>query len=259
MGSSTVPLFAAFALLVVAPHCVATASDPSPKDTLASFLTRRGLPFEEHSVTTDDGYILKTHRIPNPGAPAVYLQHGILADTWCWISNSNELGIGQSLHAAGYDVWMGNSRGNTYGKNHTTLDVKLDKAFWDFSFAEMARHDLPANIKYIVSATGQNELVYVGWSQANTAMLIAMQEPGLRDLLSKHVSLAVMLSPVSYMKHSRSLLLSAVSQFNLGAIIEAAFPHDRLLHHPRGSRTHHTTVDQALLFWSSALGIPRAA
>ena len=177
-------------------------SDPSPADTLSSFLTRRGLPFEDHTVTTADGYILQTHRIPNPGKPVVYLQHGILADTWSWISNTNELGVGQNLYSQGYDVWFGNSRGNTYGKNHTTLDPSNDKEFWAFSFAEMGREDVPSTIKYILGVTGKPNLVYAAWSQGNTAMLVALQTTELKAFLEETVSVAVMLSPVSYMKHS---------------------------------------------------------
>jgi len=38
------------------------------------------------------------------------------------------------LANAGYDVWMGNSRGNYQSRNHTHYDPSKDKAFWDFSF-----------------------------------------------------------------------------------------------------------------------------
>jgi hypothetical protein len=41
----------------------------------------------------------------------------------------------------GYDVWMNNSRGNRYSKNHVSLEANDDKEFWDYSFEEMAKYD----------------------------------------------------------------------------------------------------------------------
>lgn len=49
-----------------------------------------------------------------------------------------------------YDVWMGNSRGNTYSRHHISLSNN-DKKYWDFSFHEMAVHDIPAEIDFIYS------------------------------------------------------------------------------------------------------------
>ena len=55
---------------------------------------------------------------------------------------------------AGFDVWLGNVRGNVYSRRHTTLNPDTDTRYWEFSFDHYARHDMPSMLDYIIAATG---------------------------------------------------------------------------------------------------------
>uniref|UniRef100_A0A670ZJF2 Lipase n=1 Tax=Pseudonaja textilis TaxID=8673 RepID=A0A670ZJF2_PSETE len=140
----------------------------------------RGYPSEEYEVVTDDGYCLSINRIPygkisqktKEPKPAVFLQHGLLADGSNWVTNLEYNSLGFVLADAGFDVWLGNSRGNTWSRKHINYTTK-QKEFWMFSFDEMAKYDLPASINFVLNKTGQEQLFYVGHSQGTTIGFIA--------------------------------------------------------------------------------------
>lgn len=72
---------------------------------------------------------------------------------------------GYYLYDNGYDVWMGNARGNRYSRNHTSLNPNIDGEFWNFSWHEIGMHDLPAMINYVLQETKSERLAYFGHSQ----------------------------------------------------------------------------------------------
>lgn len=95
-----------------------------PKDsdaflTMEQVCTKYGFAYEEHKVTTEDGYILTVGRIPGlkdevvtqGSKPAIILQHGLGANMMQWIMNTNDTTHAFVLARSGYDVWLGNNRG----------------------------------------------------------------------------------------------------------------------------------------------------
>ena len=84
-----------------------------------------------------------------------------------------------SFHYAfiGYDVWMINIRGNSYSKQHKTLKACAScSAYWNFSHHESALEDYSSTIDYILEATSQDSLYFVGYSMAPAQFLMLLSE-----------------------------------------------------------------------------------
>uniref|UniRef100_A0A1I8P4Y5 Partial AB-hydrolase lipase domain-containing protein n=1 Tax=Stomoxys calcitrans TaxID=35570 RepID=A0A1I8P4Y5_STOCA len=142
-----------------------------------------GYPAESHTVTTSDGYILNLFRIPysnklqnqNAQRPAILLQHGLFSNSDCWLSGGPDNALAYLLADAGFDVWMGNARGNIYSRQNAIISINSPK-FWHFDWHEIGAIDIPTMIDYILEQTGESKIHYAGHSQGTTVYFVMMSE-----------------------------------------------------------------------------------
>uniref|UniRef100_A0A914WPK3 Lipase n=1 Tax=Plectus sambesii TaxID=2011161 RepID=A0A914WPK3_9BILA len=201
---------------LVAVFCVALAfgqawavNDPEEHLDTIGIIQHWGYPAERHQVTTDDGYILELHRVPygkgsSPGGnrPVVFLQHGLECSSSNWVTNLPSESAAYIFADAGFDVWMGNFRGNTYSQKHVSLSPSSHD-FWKFSWDEMAKHDLPAMINYVLAQTGQSQLHYMGHSMGTmTAFAQFSADPVLRAKIKNFFGLG----PVATIGHCQGFI-----------------------------------------------------
>ena len=59
---------------------------------------------------------------------------------------------------------MANSRGTEYSQGHIRLTVEDDE-YWDFDWADMGKHDVPAMIDKVKEFSDKDKLFYIGYSQ----------------------------------------------------------------------------------------------
>lgn len=109
------------------------------RDFQSELISSRGFPVEDHRVVTEDGFILSVQRVPhgrsekrtNTAKPVVYIQHGLLADSSCWCINWEYNALTFILADNGFDVWLGNVRGNRYARRHVKY-TRYQREFWNW-------------------------------------------------------------------------------------------------------------------------------
>ena len=171
-------------------------------------------PVESHQIITEDGYILTYFRIQaqnttiiQKGLPVVYLQHGLIDSSDTWVVNYEDIAPGFTLSNKGYDVWLGNSRGNKYSLAHVNLSIH-SLEFWNFTWQQMAEYDLPAAFDYIANYTEQ-KINYVGHSQGSLIIIAALSVHNA--VIMKNLRTVCVLAPAVFINHMTSTILRNIA------------------------------------------------
>ncbi|XP_054263771.1 gastric triacylglycerol lipase-like [Macrosteles quadrilineatus] len=185
---------------------------------VVSMVNRWNYNLEPHTVTTADGYVLTVFRIPKKDSSKspVYLQHGHLSCGAAFLANKKSLVY--HLFNNGYDVWVGNARGTQFSQKHEHFDTNSAE-YWNFSFHEMGKFDLPAVIQYITDTTGKSKVHYIGHSMGTTMFLV------MGSLLPENLVLVdtvTFLAPVAVPKHLTAA--SSTLKWNIANFIAKTLP-----------------------------------
>lgn len=194
--------------------------------TRETFTSISGYDVEEHNIFTPDGYLLVLHRIVpkieeidadqhprhsrGPGKPPVLMMHGCMMSSEVWIClRSAQKCLPFVLVDAGYDVWLGNVRGNKYCQNHRSLKPSQGE-FWDFSLDELILQDLPTMIDYVLTESpGYTKLTYVGFSQGST---IGFATLSMRKDMNEKIGLMIGLAATTKPKGMKNRLVQALTR-----------------------------------------------
>lgn len=142
---------------------------------------------------------------------------GIAVSSAIFLLNGRNASLPFIFADLGYDVWIGNPRGSTYSRKHVIFDPDFDRAqFWNYTWVqtlkksvflyyyfvlslfEMGIYDVPNSIDYVLSKTGQKDLIYIGHSQGTTDFFIMNSE---RPEYNAKIRLGVIMAPVVFMEH----------------------------------------------------------
>ena len=147
-------------------------------------------------VETEDGWLITVFRLlgrngerpaENSGKKAIYVHHGGGGDAAGWLFSWPVY-----LMDAGYDVWLGNQRGNIFGNTNVNDSTWTLKERWDWSHAEIAQIDLPAQIEKILEVTGKEKVTMAAYSEGTFISMYALasQQDYWADKVDRYISLA---------------------------------------------------------------------
>lgn len=213
----------------------------------------RGYIAREHVVTTKDGYLLVIHKIENPNNNShndnqqdnnnkiIYFHHGLLTSSELFVLGSTkEKTLPYLLADLGYQVWLGNNRGNKYSRKHLKLSAS-DPNFWDFSLDEFSYFDIPDTINYIKTFYNDPncKVTYIGFSQGCSQLFASLS---LHPYLNSHIECFIGLSP--------AIIPQNLNHPVFKLIVKQTAANNSFLYSLFGRRA----ILPSVTFWSAVLG-----
>ena len=235
--------------------CCSTSEDEELQIYIYEIAASCGLLVTSSVTTTEDGYILGLCRLAVPssdsnaseteeddeeenaeqfshhesanhnrkGLPILFI-HGLMQDCESFLCSGKNDSIASVLAHAGYDVWLGNNRGNRYSPMHVDHSPQSHE-YWNFSIDHLAQFDVPAMVRHICQATGYDKIAIVGFSQGSAQTFLGLSSS---VYLQEHVSLFIALSPPLQLTGFSDTYLTALVHRH-PYLITALFGHKAML------------------------------
>jgi len=212
---------------------------------ISQIIEQEGYPVENYWVVTSDGFSLSVVRIPNgrnqqrsaAPKPVAFLQHGLLDTGASWVLNGPEESLGFMLADAGFDVYLGNVRGNTYSSINNQYSNETQE-YWNLiDFDNMISIDLPAMLNLALQISGQSSLTYIVHSQGT---IMGFGGFPMQPELAAKVDIFIALAPVAFVSHQTSFAVSVLADLDVAEWLfffgeEEFLPSDWVIRYIAGS------------------------
>jgi len=148
--------------------CIKPTYSSRVESSIKGYAERFGCSCDVYEAVTKDGFVLVIQNIypskitkqEKTQRTAVILQHGLLQNSEVFVTNE-EHSLAFYLANKGYDVWLGNNRGNT---GNIYLDSSTEQ-YWDWCLDDLAKYDFPTTVEFVTSKISHSRLVFIGHSQ----------------------------------------------------------------------------------------------
>ncbi|WVO15157.1 hypothetical protein L204_102801 [Cryptococcus depauperatus] len=163
-----------------------------------------GMDIENQVVETEDGYLLRVHKVIDPDAQVhsdnrggfpVLILHGLFQSSGSFVTSEDRSLAFWLAKKGKYQVYLGNTRG-VFNMGHRRFG-RNDPRFWDWTIRELAMYDLPALVEHVCRETGYDKIAFIGHSQGNGLAFISLSL-GMCPSLGNKLSLFIALAPAVY-------------------------------------------------------------